>query len=776
MIDAHEWPEPHVIYEFGEFRLDASRRLLFVKGTSDAVPITPKVFETILYFVERPGELLAKDRLLADLWPGLVVEENNLTQVISVVRRVLGETRGENRYLATVPGRGYRFVADVMRLPQPPEANRDVTAVAPARAGRGPSRRAAHIALVALVCVAGAMLFTYWSYAQWWRASEVLPPAAESLPAASGLPARTIAILPFENLSTDPGNEYVAFGVAESVLHRLAGIRGLTLIARTSSFAYRDKPTDVREIGRALNARYLVEGSVQRSGERLRVTAQLIDAATGGHVWSLRFDREIGDIFAVEDQIAQSVARALEVSLGQETHPYARYGTDAYLAFMQGRALVASRKVADAERAIERFSHAVRIAPTFAAAHVALADAHLHLAQVTDDSCSTPNAPAAHHTAQPMLEHALKLDDSLGEAYVLRADLKDCSGDATGAEADFRRGLALSPSYGWGHERFADFLSERQRTAEALAAIDRARSIDPLTPRNHYLKGLILQNQGSIEEAEALYLQSLAVAPDFHPALMRLATIRAYHQGRFAEGLKLAEQAVAIDARPAWMLQRPVALYLELEDVDAARTFVAQQPQSERPALWVPICLFKRQVERAADLLQANPDRWSDTLTHDVEAYVIRDSALASRQSARAQEALTGPPVRPYGSYGTIALAQVRLALGDRREAESLAREVLAEKKAKSNTHAVALALLGQHAEALEQLQREFERGWRKRWWYVFDREPAFEPLRSDPRFQALAARARAHARAQRRLLEQMRERSEVPRRVLSAIPAAAPC
>ena len=245
-------PEPHVIYEFGEFRLDATRRLLFVKGTSDAVAITPKVFETILYFVERPAELLEKDRLLADLWPGLVVEENNLTQAISVVRRVLGETRGENRYLATVPGRGYRFVADVLCLPQPPETSRAVTAVAPAQADRGPSRSAAHIALVALACVAGAMLFTYGWYAQWWRASEVLPPAAESPPAAIGLPAHTVAILPFENLSADPGNEYVAFGVAESVLHRLAGIRGLTLIARTSSFAYRDKPTDVREIGRTL--------------------------------------------------------------------------------------------------------------------------------------------------------------------------------------------------------------------------------------------------------------------------------------------------------------------------------------------------------------------------------------------------------------------------------------------------------------------------------------------------------------------------------------------
>ena len=113
----------HLIYEFGDFRLDVSRRLLFAKDASDPLRITPKVFEAILYFVERPSELLEKERLLAELWPGLVVEENNLTQVISVVRRVLGERRGENRYLATVPGRGYRFVADVARLPDSTEAD-----------------------------------------------------------------------------------------------------------------------------------------------------------------------------------------------------------------------------------------------------------------------------------------------------------------------------------------------------------------------------------------------------------------------------------------------------------------------------------------------------------------------------------------------------------------------------------------------------------------------------------------------------------------------------
>ena len=245
--------ETGVSYEFGRFRLDANRRLLFARDKAAHLAIAPKIFDAALYLVEHPGELLGKERMLADLWPGRVVEENNLTHVISVLRRVLGEGRGENRYIVTVPGRGYRFVADVVRVMHP----------------------------------------------------EV----------ASSLPDSTVAVLPFDSLTDLAGDEAIAAGIAENVLHRLARIRGLALVAHTSSFAFRGRHADAREIGRRLAARYLVEGSVQHANRRLRITAQLIDAADGTHVWSLRFDRSLEDIFAVEDEVAQRVARALERSL-----------------------------------------------------------------------------------------------------------------------------------------------------------------------------------------------------------------------------------------------------------------------------------------------------------------------------------------------------------------------------------------------------------------------------------------------------------------------------
>jgi TolB-like protein/DNA-binding winged helix-turn-helix (wHTH) protein/Tfp pilus assembly protein PilF len=776
-------PDGHVVYEFGDFRLDATRRLLFAKGATEPLTLTPRVFDTILYFVEHRGELLDKTRLLADLWPGVVVEENNLTQVISVLRHVLGETRGENRYLATAPGRGYRFVADVIRVPDAaPVAELTAPSDRTVKPNVDQPRRARLVALVALAaCVAGAVIFTYR-----WSAQSRGPFSAE----ASALPPRNVAVLAFENLSSEAGDEFVTFGIAESVRHRLAEVRDLSVIAQTSSFAVRGQHTDARDIGRKLNARYLVEGSVQRADDRLRVTAQLIDAATGVHVWSLRFDRTIDDIFAVEDEIAHGVARALEVSLSDPQHPFAGYGTDAYLAFLQGQAFIGSRKIGDATLAIERFSHAVELAPKFAAAYAALADAHRHLAYLHEDRPDATRIMAdAVNRAEPFLNKALQLDSALGEAYITRADIKAFRGDVSGAEADYRQGLALSPNYGVGHEHFADFLwTTARRNDEALAELDAARRIDPFTPRNHYYKGLMLlfgEVAGSSEEAERLFLQSLQVDPDFHPALLRLAQIR-WLDGRFAEAVRLGERAVAIDPNAEWLRWFLVDFYLELGDVDAARSVLAEQPQPAHPSQWLTICTYERKPDRAADLVRTYADRDSGWFSdQDIVAYALRDAAQATGEFARARRELLTLRIRYADApmenpFRLATLAQVTDTLGDRREAERYARQLLDGGRLKDSYNfaqkAVALTVLGQRDAAIELLEQSFARGFRKRWWYVFSREPAFEPMREDPRFQSLAARAHAHSVAQRKLLEQMRKRGEAPMRTGSASSSDGAC
>jgi TolB-like protein len=252
-------PEGHRCYEFGGFRLDATRRVIHASANGRRVVVPPKVFDAALYFVQHPGQVLSKAELLAELWPGLIVEENGLTQVISLLRSALGEARGENRYLVTVPRRGYCFVATVLQVAK-------VTEI-----------QATH--------------------------------------------DRTVAVLLFDNWSGFAADELLAAGIAESILHRLAGIAGIKVVAQTSSFALRGLHLDAREVGRRLDARYLIEGSLQRAGSRLRITAQLIDANDGTHVWSLMFNVMKDDAFTVEDRVSQRVARSLRHSLGRGALP-----------------------------------------------------------------------------------------------------------------------------------------------------------------------------------------------------------------------------------------------------------------------------------------------------------------------------------------------------------------------------------------------------------------------------------------------------------------------
>ena len=221
-------------YEFEDFRVEVDKRLLFRQGK--LVRLTPKAFDTLLLLVQRKGKVISKDDLMREVWPDTAVEENNLNQNISTLRRVLGENRGENRYIATVPGQGYRFVPTVEST----------------------------------------------GFAQ--LTTEPV----------------TVAVLPFVNLSSDEDSEFFADGISEEIINALAQIRNLRVVARTSAFSFKGKQVDLRTVGATLNAGALIEGSVRKSGDRVRIVAQLINAADGCHIWSERYDRELQDIFEVQ--------------------------------------------------------------------------------------------------------------------------------------------------------------------------------------------------------------------------------------------------------------------------------------------------------------------------------------------------------------------------------------------------------------------------------------------------------------------------------------------
>src|SRR3984957_16469494 len=501
---------------------------------------------------------------------------------------------------------------------------------------------------------------------------------------------RTVAVMPFESLSAEPDNEYIALGMADSVLHRLGSVPELIVIARSSSFALGKSAPDARTAGRMLGARYLVEGSVQRAGNALRVNAQLIDTTTNNELWSVKIDRTIDDVFAVQDQIAQRVAQHLDVTLHDRSAEYASLGTDAYLTFLKGRALEQSRKVADLEESIRQFTRAVELAPSFAPALAELAFAKVLLASTL--GTANKDKDKLWPEVKTLVDRAIAIDPAGGEPYFLRGMYKlALNADPNSAEADYRKGFDLAPNYGPGLRIFAEYLADRERYDEALTVIDRAILVDPLSAENHYRKGeMIRQGLRGNEEAAALYLRALAVKPDFYPAYTRLAQVR-FNQGRIAEAVKYGEKSVAIEPHVDWTRERLIWFYVDLGDLSAARdvlrSFTASGP--DIPTEEALICYRTGNLQQAEALARKSlndPDS-NDALSlaHVTDAVVERAIAMHDPAPAR-QFILAIPDTKKDGGVlamvadnfpQVLQLATLEHFVGNRNYADDLGKRSL---------------------------------------------------------------------------------------------------
>lgn len=603
----------------------------------------------------------------------------------------------------------------------------------------------------------------------------------------------TVAVLPFENLSTGADSEVLALGIAESVLHQLANLRQLDVISRTSSFAFRGRTEDAREIGRQLKAEFLLEGSVQSDRSRLRITTQLIDARTGADVWSMRFDRRPSDIFAVQDEIALQVTRALELTLDADAAERLKgMGTehlDAYLAFIQGRTLLAGNRVADAELAIEHMQRAVELDPDFAAAYVGLAEAGLFVAEydVTDDR--EGRFEQALERGRSLIERALAVDPEYGEAYLVRASMVAYS-DLDAAEADYRRGLELSPNAANGYAGLAAVLYETlPRRDEALEMLDRARKLDPLQPAYDVTKAIFLHyERGDTRGAEELLVDVLRRNPDYQPALGRLSGIRILNLGQTADGIELGEHALSLDPLSEDVRHSLIRAYLDVGDEAAARTLVADATH-ELAVRRVPILLFQRDWRGAGEAAYDAQERLIVTPRESpLVVMAIRMHARATGDYERARrvlEVMSGVrwdsanrptlPDRPGVRDAPIGLADILLAAGRDAEGHQLLDEILKRMRRETleegrseywylRFHPVALALNGEREEGIGMLERAVSAGMGLTdWWLFLDLEPAFEGMRQDARFQALLRQARANSTEQRERLERMRADGRVP-------------
>ena len=356
--------------------------------------VTPKTMDVLLCLAENAGHVVERDVLVRKVWGERAVSDEPLTRCIGELRQAFGDSRSAPDYIQTVPKRGYRLLANVEiegEEEQTGATNRFPTM------GQIWHERSVLSKLGVVAVAAAAIVLAYLGL------SEPQPRAGADI---TGGMQPAVAVLPFENLSGNPDEEHLSDGLADMLTHVLARIDGLTVIARTSAFAFKGKNEDVRLIGEKLGVHALLEGSVQRDGDMLRITTQLVDTEAGGHIWSGSFDRPVDNFFAVQDEVAAAVASALRVAMAGQQVQSAIAGTrsfEAYDAYLMGRQLLNRRTSESLAEAVGYFRRAIDLDPDYALAHIGLADTYILLNWYA-------NVPRAEMAAQaePAIARALE--------------------------------------------------------------------------------------------------------------------------------------------------------------------------------------------------------------------------------------------------------------------------------------------------------------------------------------------------------------------------------
>jgi adenylate cyclase len=373
---------------------------------------------------------------------------------------------------------------------------------------------------------------------------------------ASELSAKSIAVLPFVNMSADKNDEYLSDGVSEELIAALSKINGLQVKARTSSFAFKGKNEDIQKIGELLHASHLLEGSVAKAGNKLRITAQLIQASDGNHEWSDTYDRDMQDIFAVRSEVAQKVAETLKVRLlGEEKRKIDKKPTEnleAYDAYLKGRYFFNRPSDQNLSKAISQFEDAVRLDPNFAAAYSGLSDAYLWAAFNEGIITAAAGKPKVRSSA----EKSLQLNEASAEPHTSLANyLSWYEHDWAASEREFRRAIALDPNYAFAHDQFALTLTCQGRLAESETEGRRAAQLDPLNPAIAIDNTLWLTAQGEFQQAKEEAKRGAKLDPEFFFPQLQFGWID-IQAGNAKAAIPALQKAVAMESPPfviAWL-------------------------------------------------------------------------------------------------------------------------------------------------------------------------------------------------------------------------------
>jgi TolB-like protein/DNA-binding winged helix-turn-helix (wHTH) protein/Tfp pilus assembly protein PilF len=516
-------------YDFGPYRVDAAKGVLLRDG--EPVPLPPKAFETLLRLLQENGQVVTKAELMAAVWPDTFVEENNLNQCVSILRRALGSTSDGTPRVETIPRRGYRFVGPVIghdgeESPRPRGAPAGPGPPASGGVSRSRVRLGGAMALAAILAVLG-------SAALLLRRSPAPPPI------------RSLAVLPFENLSGNAQEDYFAEGFTDTLTTNLARIRSLRVISRMSAMHYKGSRQTAPAIARELGVDALIEGTVLHDGNRVRVTAQLVRGDSDSHAWADSYEREMKDVLELQNEVARSIAREVQVKLTSQEHAVLtaarQVDPEAYELYLKGRYFWNKRTRQTISKAVEYFQRAIDRDPGYAVAYSGLADCHSSSGFSYDLAAAAPID--AFTKAKAAAAKALAIDDQLPDVHNSLGFIRlTYDWDLAGAEAEFKRALELDADLANAHHWYAHYLIATGRSDRALVESRRALELDPLNPILNTHLGWHYVMAHDYDRAIAQLLKTLDLDPDY--GLARWYMGLAYEQRRmYPEAIEQLKRA-----------------------------------------------------------------------------------------------------------------------------------------------------------------------------------------------------------------------------------------
>jgi adenylate cyclase len=605
------------VYRFGQFELDSRKRT--VSRADSAVSLTPKAFDVLLFLVQNPTRLVTKEELLQAVWGNTFVEEGNLTQYISHLRKALGDNSEDTRLIVTIARKGYQLAADVTVTAAADTAKRAAVQILTAKSSQADTQstlerpadetvpKAPKDWWNAAVMGASSVLLVLVCFACWRHFSGMRPPNVRKI---------MLAVLPFENLTGDPNKEYLADGLTEEMISQLSRLdpEQLGVIARTSVMGYKHKDRRLDEIGRDLSVQYVLENSLRESGNHLRLTAQLVEMKNQTHLWSHDYDYPTKDIFSIEDDVSKAVAREIQLRLtSQQQAALVRQrpaNPEAFDAYMQGFYFFERNSDEDTNRSAKSYERAVQLEPDYALAWVGLSRARHWQALrglIPSDE--------GRRLAREAVVRALELNPNLATAQIQMGRIKRQDDfDWAGANASTQRGLALEPE---NPEivRMAGFSALiLGRFEEALSLDRRAIELDPFNAESWETLGETQFFVGQLEEAEVNHKRALELKPDIwfsHYSLSQTYIL----QGRPRDALPEIDR-VQQQVRDWGLYLHAVAYYAlgQRKESDAALRELIAKYQGVDDYSIARVYAFRNQPDEAFEWLDRGYARHNDGL------------------------------------------------------------------------------------------------------------------------------------------------------------------